>query len=104
MSLFWILRINMTLITMILALEIAQRIVESFFYPSFDAFMYRISKRLDTFSFHVYREAFTCIVSIIFWLILGVLFVFYGSIWNWVFILGAIGIALSTLLYTTKSI
>jgi MFS family permease len=104
LALFWILRMNMTLITMILALEIAQRVVESFFYPSFDAYMYRISKQLDTFSFHVYREAFTCMASLLVWTILGSLFLFYGTIWNWIFILGAVGIALSTLLYTTKSL
>ncbi|MEP7166874.1 MAG: MFS transporter [Candidatus Woesebacteria bacterium] len=102
LSLFWILRINMTLITMIIAIEIAQKLVESFFYPSFDALVYRISKRLDTFVFHVYKEVLTCIVSLIFWSVLGILFILYGAIWNWIFIFAAGGILVSTLLYTAR--
>ncbi len=102
LTLFWFLRINMTLISMIVAIEVAQKLVESFFYPSFDALVYKISKHLDTFVFHVYKEVMTCIVSLVFWSILGILFILYGEIWNWIFVFAAFGILVSTLLYTAR--
>ena len=99
---FWLLRINLTVISLIILLEVAQKIVESFFYPSFDALVYKISKKVDTFSFHVYREVLTSMVSVVFWGLLGLLFFLYGSVWNWVFLLGAFGILTSTLLYSAQ--
>ncbi len=100
LAIFWIMRINLTVISIIISLEVVQKIVESFFYPSFDALLYKISKRVETFSFYVYREFLTTLVSIVFWSVLGCVFLLYGEVWNWIFIVCAAGILASTLLYT----
>lgn len=102
LSLFWLFRINLTLVSLIVVLEVAQKVVEGFFYPSFDALLYKISKQVDTFSFQVYREVLTAIVSILFWSLLGIIFLWYGLMWNWLFFIGAIGILSSTLLYLAQ--
>lgn len=102
LALFWLLRINLSVLVFIIVLEVLQKIVESFFYPSFDALVYRISKHVDTFSFHVYREFLISIVSLLFWSVLGIVFYFYGEVWNWLFVIGALGTLASTLLYIAR--
>jgi MFS family permease len=102
LCLFWIGRIGIVAVQLIIVLEIAQKIVESFFAPSFDAHVYRISKRLDTYAFHVYKEAMVTVIGLIYWSFLGILFLLYGAAWGWVFLFGAIGILATSLLYTSR--
>lgn len=102
LSLFWIGRIGLVVVQLVVVLEIAQKIVESFFAPSFDAHVYRISKRLDTYAFHVYKEVMLSVIGVLYCTFLGFLFLFYGAVWGWVFMFGAVGILLTSLLYTSR--
>lgn len=101
-AIFWIGRIGITALSLVLSLEVAQKIVESFFNPSFDVTLYKIAKHLKTYEFYVYKEVALSLVSLFFWSALGVIFFVFGAVWDWLFIVAALGIITATILYTTK--
>ncbi len=102
LAVLWFLRIHVVFIYGILGIEIAWKLAESFFCPSFDAIIYKISKRLDTFAFHVYKEVLVSAVSLLFWIGIGIFFFFFGASWSFVFALAGLGMLTATLLYTAR--
>lgn len=96
-SFLWFIRTQVWTVWGIVLVDAIEKVAGSMYWLFYDMITMRRSKGSQAFSYFIYRELVVSVTGAAFWLFLGLAFFFIGK-WNFVFIIGGIGVLFSLLL------
>ncbi|MBU0576048.1 MFS transporter [Patescibacteria group bacterium] len=98
LSLLWLLRVQVVSFWQIAMIDTIDKITANFHWLFFDSISMKRGQGGQAFSYFVYRELITSLAAILFWLIVGGLFLFLSQPWLALFVLAAVGVMFSLLI------
>ena len=97
LSALWILRSQVISFWQIAIIDTIDRLSANFYAIYYDAIAIKRGKGSQALSYFVYREIMVSIASILFWLVVGGLFLIFPDPWLSLFILAAVGVLMGLL-------
>lgn len=97
LSLLWLLRSQVVTFWHIVIIDTFDCLTANFYLLFSDSIFLKRSKGGQAFSFFVYREMLISVGAILFWLVVGGLFLIFTNAWTALFILAAVGVLLGLL-------
>lgn len=98
LSLLWLLRSSVVSFWQIAIIDTIDRLTANFYFIFADSILFKRSKGGQALSYFVYREILVSCAAIVFWLIVGSLFIVFANPWTALFILAAVGVLLVLLI------
>ena len=98
LSLLWLLRSQVISFWQIALIDTVDRLTANFYFIFHDSILFKRSKGGQALSYFVYRELMVSMAAILFWLIVGALFLVFADPWTALFLLAAVGVLLGLLI------
>jgi len=97
LSILWILRSQVISFWQIAVIDTIDRLSANFYAVYYDAIAIKRGKGSQALSYFVYRELIVSVVAILFWLVVGGLFLVFPDPWLALFVLAAVGVLMGLL-------
>lgn len=101
LSFLWLARTQVWGVWGVGLVDVFDRLISNVHWLYFDTIFIRRGKGSQALSYFVYREIVLSVVGVVFWLLFGLIFIFFAG-WNILFVLAAVGVLLSSIITEHK--
>lgn len=95
LTVLWLLRTQVFSVWQIVVVDTFEKITGSFHWLFFDATSIKRGKGGQALSYFVYREMIMSLFAMLFWVVIGAVFLFVSNPWTGLFLVAAVGVMMS---------